>query len=53
MMKAYNASWKRFMFYYTYVPLPFAPLEKIIFRSAAINESNKNESFNFIRLVLF
>ncbi|KAJ6215897.1 hypothetical protein RDWZM_010397 [Blomia tropicalis] len=30
LLKAYMQSWKRFMFYYNYVPLPFAPLEKAL-----------------------
>lgn len=53
-MKAYMVAWKRFMFYYTYVPLPFAPLEKLVFnRGGPIgdNHPKSEETDNFLRLV--
>lgn len=54
LMKAYMVAWKRFMFYYTYVPLPFAPLEKLVFnRGGPIgdNHPKSEETDNFLRLV--
>ena len=34
LLKAYMQAWKRFMFYYEYIPLPFAPLERYFQKSS-------------------
>src|SRR5699024_1459801 len=55
LLQAYMKAWKRFMFYYNYVPLPFAPLEKYFYKASSLvnncGTKKRNEIESYIRLV--
>lgn len=56
LLKAYMEAWKRFMFYYNYVPLPFQPLEKYFYKATTLAGSTaagkkRHEIESYIRLV--